>query len=303
MLPAQSTPVRPSLIPYLSPADARTPLAAAFFAPSSPAVRIQTAPISATIMVKNGARRLAEVLEALRWCDEVVVLDTGSTDDTPLIAMSFENVSFHRHDGPFDGFGPMHRRMSQLAKYDWILSIDSDEVMSDTLAREIRELPLDSSTVYLLSFENYFNGRRITTCGWQAERHERLFNRTVTDFSERCIHEKVCTHNLRVQKLEHPVLHYSYDNLDDFLHKMQAYTTLFAEQNRGRKSSNPVKAWAHGAWAFFRSYVIKQGFRQGYEGFVISSYNAQTALWKYLKLYAANRRGLAPEVGTRIRPA
>jgi glycosyltransferase involved in cell wall biosynthesis len=241
-------------------------------------------------VVKNGARRLVDVLDALAWCDEVVVLDTGSTDDTARIAASFPNVSLHFHSGHFDGFGAMHRRMGQLARHDWILSIDSDEVVSDELAREIRGLSLDPQTVYLLPFENYFNGRQITTCGWQAEKHERLFNRTVTDFSEKCVHEKVCSRGLQMKLLRHPVRHYSYESLDDFLRKMQAYTTLFAEQNRGRKSASPARAWAHGGWAFFRSYVLKQGFRQGYEGFVISSYNAQTALWKYLKLHAANRR-------------
>jgi glycosyltransferase involved in cell wall biosynthesis len=247
-------------------------------------------PVSATVLTHNSRRHLRAVLAALAWCDEVVVLDSGSTDDTLALAAAFANTAIHRHAGPFPGFGVMHRHATELARHDWILSIDSDEVLSAELAAELRALPLDAGTVYALPFQNYFNGRLITTCGWQGECHARLFHRRATGFSDRAVHEQIATAGLRVQRLRHPVRHYSYASLDDFLRKQQAYSTLFAEQHRGRKASGPGRAWAHGVWAFFRCYILKRGFRQGYEGFVIRAYNAHTAVWKYLKLHEANRR-------------
>jgi len=247
-------------------------------------------PISATVLTKNSARLLDGVLTSLAWCDEVVVLDTGSEDDTRVIAARHPNVSLHRLNGPFPGFGLAHQRAVALARHDWILSVDSDEVLSPELAGEIRALPLDRHTVYAIPFRNHFNGRHITTCGWNHEFHERLFHRQATNFSSGMVHERVQTTNLSLVRLRHPIDHYSYAALTDFLRKTNAYAGLFAEQNAGKKESGPGKAVARSLWAFFRSYLLKRGFMQGREGLVISVYNAQTVFWKYLMLAEANRR-------------
>ena len=248
------------------------------------------AAISATILTKNSAALLREVLTSLAWCDEVVVFDTGSTDMTLSIAASFGNVSLHRLTGPFPGFGRAHQRAVALARHDWILSIDSDEVVSPELRTEIARTVLDSATVYVIPFRNYFNGRHITTCGWSPDRHERLFNRTTTNFCASEVHERVQTELLSVVRLQHPIEHYSYRSLDDFLRKMSSYGHLFAQQNVGRKTSSPAKAVARSVWAFFKSYVLERGIFQGTEGLVISAYKAQTVFWKYLMLHEANAR-------------
>ena len=247
-------------------------------------------PISAVILTKNSAALLRDVLNALRWCDEVVVFDTGSTDDTVEIARQRTRVSVHRMTGSFPGFGKARRQAIALARHDWILSIDSDEVVTPELAGEIRRLPFDPRTVYAIPFHNYFNGRRITTCGWDPDRHERLFNRTATNFCESELHEKVQTVKLEVQRLRHPIRHYSYGSLSDFLHKMKAYSQLFAEQHAGRKTSGVGTAVTRSLWAFGKSYVLQRGCLQGSEGFVISVYKAQIVFWKYLLLHEANRR-------------
>lgn len=249
--------------------------------------------ISATILTKNSARRLDAVLAALDWCDEVVVLDTGSTDETFAIAAAYANVSLHRLQGPFPGFGIAHRLAVDLARHDWILSVDSDEVVSAELAAEIRALRLDRGTVYTIPFRNHFNGRHITTCGWSPDRHERLFHRGATNFCSSEVHERVQTATMRVELLRHPIDHYSYDSLADFLRKMNAYAALFAEQNAGRRQAGPVTAIARSVWAFVKSYGLERGFCQGREGLVISAYKAQVVFWKYLMLQEANRRRAA----------
>lgn len=249
---------------------------------------LKTAAISAAILTKNGAPRLAETLRALSWCDEIVVLDTGSTDDTEAVAARFPRVRFHRLAGPFPGFGAARHRLVALARNDWILSIDADEVVTPELAAEIAGLPLDARIVYSLPFENYFRGRRITTCGWAPDRHERLFNRRATNFCRSAVHERVQTGRSTVRRLRHPVRHYSYGSLDDFQRKMRDYAALYAAQNAGRRSSGPGRAVARGAWAFAKSYLLQRGCLQGYEGFVISAYKAQTTFWKHLRLHEAN---------------
>jgi len=251
------------------------------------------APISATIIVKNGGTLLTEVLAALEWCEEVVVLDTGSTDGTLAAAASFSNVSLHQISGPFPGFGRAHRRAVELARHDWILSVDSDEIVSPALAAEIAALPLDPRTVYTIPFQNYYNGKHITTCGWAPDRHERLFNRTATNFCTSEVHERVQAASLAVVQLQEPISHYSYRSIDDFLRKMSAYSHLFAEQNASKKNSSPVKAVARSVWAFFKSYVLERGFLQGAEGLTISAYKSQVVFWKYLMLHEANRRAPA----------
>jgi glycosyltransferase involved in cell wall biosynthesis len=250
----------------------------------------ETTPISATIIAKNSSAHLGKVLAALHWCEEVVLLDTGSTDDTMAIAQRHPNVQLYRLEGAFPGFGRAHQQAVALARHDWILSVDSDEVVSAELAREIASLPLDRRIVYAIPFHNYFNGRRITSCGWHPDRHERLFNRRTTNFCGSEVHERVQTENLFVRRLRHPIRHYSYGSVDDFLRKMRAYSRLFAEQEAGRTSGGPVKALTRGIWTFFKSYVLQRGCLQGGDGFTVSAFKAQLTFWKYLYLNEANRR-------------
>ena len=224
--------------------------------------------ITATILTKNSALRLEEVLRALRWCDEVLVYDTGSTDETAVIAQRAGNVSFHRMKGEFPGFGLARQAAVSLARNHWILSIDSDEVVSPELAEEIMALPLDPRAVYDMPFHNFFNERLITTCGWYPERHERLFNRTATTFCASRVHERVQMKGVSLRSLQHPIRHFSYESNDDFLRKMRSYSQLFADQNAGRKKSGPWKAVTRSGWAFFKSYVVERGALQGYEGLV-----------------------------------
>jgi glycosyltransferase involved in cell wall biosynthesis len=246
--------------------------------------------ISATILTKNSEKYIEKVLKSLEWCDEVVVLDSGSTDATLDIARSFANCRVHVLEGEFLGFGLMHQKMSALAKNDWILSVDSDEVVSDELKAELQNLAADKNSVYMIPSKNYFNGKHIYSCGWYPDYKARFFNKSVTDFNAEAVHENVVLEGRSVVYLKSAFLHYSYDGVDDFLKKMHLYSSLFARQNVGKKSASPAKAVLRALWAFIKTYILKGGIRQGYEGFVISAYNAQTTFWKYIKLYEENKR-------------
>ncbi len=244
--------------------------------------------ISVTILTRNSQKYLREVLESLSSFDEVIIYDNGSSDATIEIAMRFPYVTVKK--GKFKGFGPTHNIVSSLAKNDWILSIDSDEIVTPEMAEEIKKIPLDPGNVYSFPRHNYFNGKFIRWCGWYPDRQVRLYNRTKTRFTDAQVHESILTVGLSQVPMKGPIRHYSYETHADFLAKMQTYSSLFAQQNAGIKHSSPFKAFLHGWGAFLKAYILKRGFLGGYEGFIISAYNGNTAFYKYLKLYEANHR-------------
>jgi len=245
-------------------------------------------PISVTILTKNSQKYLKEVLTSLQIFDEVLVYDTGSKDQTLEIARQFPNVTLYER--PFIGFGPTHNMASNLARHDWIVSIDSDEIVTDDLSKEIQALKLTRGCVYSLPRHNEYRGKWIRWCGWHPDRQVRLYNRLDTQFTDAQVHEAIIAHHLNEVSLQYPLRHYSYNEIADFLSKMQSYSTLFALQYQGKKSSSTAKAIGRGLFAFFRSYILKRGIMGGREGFEISVYNAHTAFYKYLKLAEANRK-------------
>ena len=242
--------------------------------------------ISVTVLTKNSEKYLKEVLKSLAPFGEVILYDTGSTDNTIDIAQTFPNVRVIRAE--FSGFGPTHNMASAAAKNNWILSIDSDEIATPELIRAIAEENADIKTVFSFPRHNYFNGKFIKWCGWYPDRQVRLYNKTKTKFSDDQVHEAIISESMRHVALKGPIIHYSYGSIADFLSKMQSYSSLFASQYRGKRKSSFSKALLHGAFAFFKTYILKRGFLGGYEGYVISAYNAHTAYYKYLKLHEAN---------------
>ncbi len=243
--------------------------------------------LSVTILTKNSQKYLEEVLSALQIFDEILVCDTGSDDQTLTIAGRFPNVVIHKR--PFIGFGPTHNEASSLAKHDWILSIDSDEIVTPALSNEIQALSLERGCIYSFPRHNEYRGKWIRWCGWHPDRVIRIYNRLETSFTDAQVHEAVDARHLQEVCLESPLRHFSYANASDFLQKMQNYSTLFAMQNKGKRSSSLGKAINHGLYTFIKSYILKRGFLGGSEGFEISIYNANTAFYKYLKLAEANR--------------
>jgi len=245
-------------------------------------------PISVTILTKNSAMYLDEVLHALQTFDEIVICDTGSQDLTFEIAKKFKNVVIYER--PFDGFGPTHNVASELAKNDWILSIDSDEVVTAELVKELNHTPLKRGHVYSFPRHNEYRNKWIKWCGWYPDQQIRIYHRKETAFTNAQVHESIISENMQVVALQAPIRHYSYKQVADFLTKMQSYSDLFAKQYQGKKSSSLYKAISHGLFAFFKSYFLKLGFMGLREGFEISFYNANTAFYKYLKLAEANEK-------------
>lgn len=243
--------------------------------------------ISCTMLTKNNEQTIHRALRSVESLAEVVIIDTGSTDKTLDIARKFPNVRIFEHS--FTGFGALKNLAMSYTTNDWILSLDSDEVLSESALKELCEKPLDPRAVYSFPFHNYFNGKWIRWCGWYPDRHVRLYNKNTTSFSANFVHERIETDKLQIIDFSHPIEHFSYLKVEDFLRKMQSYSTLFAEENQYKKNSSLLKALLHSWYAFFRTYILKRGCLGGREGFIISVYNAQTTFYKYLKLWEANR--------------
>lgn len=242
--------------------------------------------ISATILLKGSPIHLDSVIQALWGLDEVLIFDNGAEEKALAICQAFPNVKIVK--GTFTGFGPTHNLASELASNNWILSVDSDEVASPELIKEIQSLSLEDKTVYALPRRNFYQGHWVRGCGWWPDKALRLYNKKTTQFSNLQVHESIETKGLKVISLKNCLNHYSYDSVSDFLKKMQSYSDLFAEEWKGKKKSSPCKAALHAWFAFFKSYILKGGFRDGYPGFLISAYNGHTAFYKYLKLYELN---------------
>ena len=181
--------------------------------------------ISVAIIVKDGEKYIGQCLQSLAAFDEVLLMDTGSADRTLEIARNFGNVRIE--EGEFDGFGPTKNRAAGLARHDWILSIDSDEVVTPELSKEILSLSLDDSRVYRFSRQSYYNGKFIKGCGWYPDRILRLYNKARTAFNDNNVHESVMVKaGMGITDLSGAIKHYPYDSAGSLVTKLQFYSTL-----------------------------------------------------------------------------
>lgn len=242
--------------------------------------------ISVVIIVKDGARTIEECLKSLENFDDVVVFDNGSTDGTQTLCNAFLNVNLV--EGDFIGFGPTKKLASTYAKHDWILSLDSDEIMTPKGVNILKTKELSADTVYSIKRINYYKKIEIKY-GWSNDILPRLYNRKRTNISNKMVHEGVVTDGMKVEYLDLWVKHLRYSSMSEFIIKADQYSTLFAEQNTGKQSSSPLKAIGHSIFAFIRKYIFKLGFLDGYPGLIMAYSNMIENFYKYMKLYELNR--------------
>lgn len=244
--------------------------------------------ISIVMIVKNGAKTIERSLKSLHAFDDVIVYDNGSSDTSKEIAKTFSNVRLI--EGEFKGFGPTKNQATSFAKHDWVLILDADEVIDASLSQALLSTPLEDKTVYLLNFLAFYKEFPIYHCGWNNQKIKRLYNKTITRFNDNYVHENIIDEGLHVKSFEGGnIEHYSYLSISDFIIKADRYSSLFANDFVGKKSSSPTKAFLNGLYSFFRSYILKRGFLDGYPGLLISFSHMVTNFYKYMKLYEANR--------------
>ncbi len=242
--------------------------------------------ISAVMIVKDGEETIAKTLDSLKAFDDVVVYDTGSTDNTINIVKAYDNVVLHLSH--FTGFSHSKNQAAKLAKNDWILSIDADEVVSPELLNTLQTIELQDNTVYKIKRNNYYRNCVIKYSGWGNEYVIRLYNKEQTQFNGKLVHEHIDYDDMQLEKIAGDLRHYSYLSISHFVIKRDLYSSLFAEENKGKRKSSPIIALLKGAFDFLNTYLVKLGFLDGYRGLLIAVSNANVTFYKYLKLYEAN---------------
>jgi glycosyltransferase involved in cell wall biosynthesis len=243
--------------------------------------------ISAVVLAKNNEATITKTLMSLQEFDDVVVYDNGSSDETINIARSFTNVNLV--EGEFKGFGWTKNRAVSFAKYDWIIIVDSDEVVDSELLHTLKTQKLDTKTVYLLNFKAFYKEIEVKYCGWNNQKIKRVFNRESTQYNDNDVHEDIKTEGMSIEELAGNMEHYSYQSIEQFLNKANTYSTLFAKNSAGKKTSSPAKAYFNGLYSFFRTYILKRGFLDGYVGLIIAYSHMVTNFYKYIKLYELNK--------------
>jgi len=240
--------------------------------------------VSAIIITKNAGATLRRCLESLQWADEIVVLDSGSTDDTAEIARSLGARVHVTPDWP--GYGPQKNRALEAASGEWVLSVDADEWLTPEGQTEIQQVISGSAThtAYSLPRRSSFCGRYMKHSGWWPDYVVRLFRRGAARFSDDLAHERLIVDGT-VGKLTQPLMHEAIVDLDQMLGKMNAYSTASAVMlaRRGRRASL-AGALLHGWWAFMRTYFFRLGLLDGREGFILAVANAEGSYYRYVKL-------------------
>ena len=243
--------------------------------------------ISVVVLAKNNEQTIKKTLESLNKFNDVIVYDNGSSDNTKNIAKSFSNVNLI--EGEFKGFGWTKNQAASFAKNDWILIIDSDEVVDTELFNELKNMVLNQDTVYKLNFKAFYKDIQVKYCGWNNQKIKRLYNKKITSYNSNDVHEDIITDGLKIEFIKGNVEHYSYQTISQFIIKADRYSTLFAQNNVGKKSSSPIKAFFNGMYSFLRTYILKQGFRDGYVGLIVAYSHMVTNFYKYIKLYELNK--------------
>ena len=246
--------------------------------------------LSVILITKNEAANIKDCLESVSFANEIIVVDSQSSDQTVKIAQSFGAKVENTSDWP--GFGLQKNRALNLATQDWVLSIDADERVTPELKQEILAV-IDSSSsadCYAIPRLSWYCGRFMKHSGWYPDYVERLFKRGSAQFSDHLVHERLLP-NGPVKKLDHHFLHYSFKNFSQVLQKVDSYSTASANQafQQGKKSS-VSKAIGHGLWAFFRTYFLRLGFLDGQQGLALAISNAEGTYYRYIKIWLLNQK-------------
>lgn len=243
--------------------------------------------LSVILIARNEAANIRACLESVAWADEIIVVDSGSSDSTVEIAREFTSHVYLHPDWP--GFGPQKNRALDYATGDWVLSIDADERVTPELRAEIEAvLANPSADGYYIPRLSQFCGQFVHHSGWRPDYVLRLFRRGLARFSASWVHESVICEG-ETAKLKQSLLHYSYLTRADVERKIQHYSAAAARQMfEAGKQTGLLKALVSSGWAFIRTYLLRLGVLDGAAGWNIAVMNARTAWLKYRELSALN---------------
>jgi (heptosyl)LPS beta-1,4-glucosyltransferase len=238
--------------------------------------------LSVTIITKNEEKNIARCLESVKWADEIIVLDTSSTDRTVEICRQYTDQVFCVD---WHGYGKQKNLCADRTSNNWVLNIDSDEEISPECAEEIQEVLRGDSKqpVYQFPRKNFFAQRWVRYGGWYPDQISRLYDKMQVSFTESQVHEKLVPDE-NLGSLKNPILHYSFSGMGDYIDRQNRYSTLYAREKVGQGFR---AGWSHlilrPPLAFLKNYVIRMGFRDGFLGLFLALSFAFYTFLKYAK--------------------
>ena len=238
--------------------------------------------ISVTVITKDEEKNISDCLKSVEWADEIIVVDSESTDRTVDLAKQFTDRIFIRK---WEGYVPQKRYALSLANNEWVLSLDADERITPELKDEILSLLPGEVDGYKIRRKNFLLKKEITSCGWEKDYQLRLFKKDMTDLNERLVHEKFVAQG-KTGALKNPMIHFTFSSFEDYLNKINSYTSLKAQELF--KNKKRVGAWtifSHTVSAFFAFFIIRRGFKDGIYGLIISLLHSVSTMMNYIKLW------------------
>lgn len=255
--------------------------------------------LSALVTTFNEADSLADCLRSLEWCDEIVVVDSYSTDDTVAIARGFDRVRVLQR--PYYGAASQKNWAIGRLRFDWVLILDADERVTPELRSEIEEIlaQKDPPPSHAIPRRTYMLGRPLRYSGWQNDRVVRLFRQDAARYPNRRVHADMAT-LLPPATVKAPLDHHMVDDLGEYIQRIQRYAWWGAAQLwRDGRRAGPWKIVVRPGWRFVRTYLLQHGALEGTRGFVMCALQAYGAFLKYATLWSWQRevaRGGSPRL-------
>ncbi|MBW3697605.1 glycosyltransferase family 2 protein [Vibrio sp. T187] len=243
--------------------------------------------LSVALIVKNESKHLRDCLKTVHdWVNEIVILDSGSTDNTKNIALEYTDKFFVNED--WQGFGTQRQIAQQYVTSDFVLWLDADERVTPELKEEII-LAVEQSnpkTAYKINRLSDAFGKVINYSGWSPDWVTRLYKVNEGRYNDSLVHEKVVLNNdIDVQKLNGRLLHFTYDNLHHYINKTTGYLKAWTDEREGKKKSGLSTALTHALGCFIKMYILKRGFLDGKHGFILAWLATHSTFIKYIDLY------------------
>lgn len=238
--------------------------------------------ISVIIITKDEEKNISDCLESVEWADEIIVVDSESTDKTVDIAKQFTDKVISRK---WEGYVSQKRYALNLANNEWVLSLDADERITTELKEEILNLEPADFSGFKIRRKNFLMNKEITSCGWEKDYQLRLFNKDKTSLNNRLVHEKFVVDG-QVSTLKTPMLHFTFSSFEEYLTKINIYTSLKAQELFSKKKKvGALTIFSHTVSAFFAFFIIRRGFKDGVYGLIISLLHSSSTMMNYIKLW------------------
>lgn len=237
--------------------------------------------ISVIIIAGNEEKNMAECMESVRWADEIVVVDSESTDRTVEIARRFTDKVVVKKWG---GYTSQKSFSLQKASNEWVLSLDADERVSLELQEEILKLDFSKADGFYIPRRNYFLNKVIRSCGWSPDYQLRLFKKSKTTLTDRQVHEGFVVDGKKGY-LKSELIHYTHTTISGTLTKINEYSTLEAIEKSKRIRANGFHIFVEPIWAFFHHFILRRGFTDGVHGLMVSLIHSMTKAQVYIKIW------------------